>query len=27
VPAAVADAIRADDAVLDVWTIRLGRER
>ncbi len=27
VPAAVADAIRADDAVLDVWTIRLGGER
>lgn len=27
VPDAVAEAIRADDAVLDVWTIRLGRER
>ncbi len=27
VPDAVADAIRADEAVLDVWTIRLGRDR
>ena len=27
VPAAVAAAIRALDAVLDVWTIRLGAER
>ncbi len=27
VPAAVAEAIRADDAVIDVWTIRLGGER
>jgi D-3-phosphoglycerate dehydrogenase len=27
VPPAVADAIRADDAILDLWTIRLGRER
>jgi hypothetical protein len=27
VPAAVADAIRANPAVLDVWTIRLGGDR
>ena len=27
VPAAVADAIRAHDAVIDVWTIRLGATR
>jgi D-3-phosphoglycerate dehydrogenase len=27
VPAPVAEAIRADDAVIDVWTIRLGGER
>ncbi len=27
VPAAVAETIRADDAVLDLWTIRLGTER
>jgi D-3-phosphoglycerate dehydrogenase len=27
VPTAVASAIRALDAVLDVWTIRLGTER
>ena len=27
VPATLADAIRADDAVLDLWTIRLGGER
>ena len=27
VPAAVAAAIRAQEAVLDVWTIRLGAER
>ena len=26
-PAAVADAIRAHEAVLDVWTMRLGAER
>ena len=27
VPAAVAESIRADPAVIDVWTIRLGGER
>lgn len=27
VPAAVAETIRADDAVLDLWTIRLGTDR
>ena len=27
VPPAVADAIRAHEAVLDLWTIRLGSER
>jgi hypothetical protein len=27
VPTAVADAIRAHEAVLDLWTIRLGGER
>ncbi len=27
VPAAVADAIRAHEAVMDVWTIRLGMPR
>jgi D-3-phosphoglycerate dehydrogenase len=27
VPDAVADAIRKDAAVIDVWTIRLGRDR
>jgi D-3-phosphoglycerate dehydrogenase len=27
VPASVAEALRADEAVIDVWTIRLGSER
>ena len=27
VPASVAEAIRAEDAVIDVWTIRLGADR
>jgi hypothetical protein len=27
VPAAVSDAIRAQEAVLDLWTIRLGSTR
>ena len=27
VPAGVAEAIRSNDAVLDLWTIRLGGER
>jgi len=27
VPASIAEAIRSDDAVIDVWTIRLGGER
>jgi D-3-phosphoglycerate dehydrogenase len=27
VPKAVEDAIRAQDAVLELWAIRLGRER
>ncbi len=27
VPAAVAESIRSDPAVIDVWTIRLGGER
>jgi D-3-phosphoglycerate dehydrogenase len=27
VPADVADAIRTQEAVIDLWTIRLGRER
>jgi D-3-phosphoglycerate dehydrogenase len=26
VPAAVADTIRGEDSVLDLWTIRLGRD-